>query len=236
MSSFDERLRKAIEALVEILKNIGKLDEVAILGDYETCSGEPVRKLGEEGMYQEIALKNIELFEKYHISSILTTCPHCYNSFKNDYPELGLKNIKVIHHAEFLYKLLEDGFLKINTTNEMFAVHDPCYLSRYNKITDVLKNLVGEIGVVKRPKYHGEKTFCCGAGGGNYWYEVPQKRRISHERLEQLLDFKPMGARIVTFCPYCNAMLHDAVQAKELVGIEVLDVAEIVYKALNEFE
>lgn len=225
LSSFDNRQRKIVEAFIKILKKVGKLDEIAILGSLETCCGDPVRKLGDEGMFQELALKNIELFEKYNISSIITVCPHCYNAFKNDYRELGLRDIKVIHHAEFLDMLFESNALSLKTISKKITVHDPCYLSRYNRVTPLI-NTLEKIGRVRRPKRCGDKTFCCGGGGGNYWYEVPEKKRISHERLEQLLELKP--DIIITFCPYCKAMLDDAAQAKELKRLEILDAAELI--------
>lgn len=234
LSSFDDRQRKIVEAFVKILKNIGKLDDVAILGSLETCCGDPVRKLGDEGMYQEISLKNIKLFEKYNISSIITACPHCYNVFKNDYRELGLKNIKVTHHAEFLDMLLGSEASNLKTINKKIAVHDSCYLARYNTITNPMINALKKIGNIRKPKNHSEKTYCCGGGGGNYWYEVPEKKRISHERLEQLLELEP--DIIITFCPYCKAMLDDAAQAKELEHLEILDAAELIYKALDKTE
>lgn len=227
LSSFDDRQRKIVEAFIKILKKAGKLDEIAILGSLETCCGDPVRKLGDEGMFQEIALKNIELFEKHNISSIITVCPHCYNAFKNDYRELGLKDIKVVHHAEFLDMLFESKALSLKTIGNKITVHDPCYLSRYNRVTPLI-NTLKRIGSVRRPKRYGEKTFCCGGGGGNYWYEVPEKRRISHERLEQLLELKP--DIIITFCPYCKAMLDDAAQAKEVEHLEILDAAELIFE------
>ena len=227
LSSFDDRQRKIVEAFIKILKKAGKLDEIAILGSLETCCGDPVRKLGDEGMFQEIALKNIELFEKNNISSIITVCPHCYNAFKNDYRELGLKDIKVVHHAEFLDMLFESKALSLKTIGNKITVHDPCYLSRYNRVTPLI-NTLKKIGSVRRPKRYGEKTFCCGGGGGNYWYEVPEKRRISHERLEQLLELKP--DIIITFCPYCKAMLDDAAQAKEVEHLKILDAAELIFE------
>jgi len=230
LSSFDDRQRKIVEAFIKILKKANKLNEIAILGSLETCCGDPARKLGDEGMFQEIALKNIELFEKHNISSIITVCPHCYNAFKNDYRELGLKDIKVIHHAEFLEMLFESKTLSLKTIGRKMTVHDPCYLSRYNRITPLI-NMLEKIGSVRRPKRWGEKTFCCGGGGGNYWYEVPEKMRISHERLEQLLELKP--EIIITFCPYCKAMLDDAAHAKELEHLEILDAAELIYEAIK---
>jgi Fe-S oxidoreductase len=230
LGSFDDRQRKIVEAFIKILKKAGKLDEIAFLGSLETCCGDSVRKLGDEGMFQEIALKNIELFEKNNISSIITICPHCYNTFKNDYRELGLKDIKVIHHAEFLEMLFESKTLSLKTIGRKMTVHDPCYLSRYNRIVPLI-NTLEKIGSVTRPKRWGEKTFCCGGGGGNYWYEVPEKRRISHERLEQLLELKP--EIIITFCPYCKAMLDDAAHAKELEHLEILDAAELIYEAIK---
>jgi len=230
LSSFDDRLRKIVEAFIKILEHVGRADEIAILGNLETCCGDPVRKLGDEGLYQEIVLKNIELFERYNIRAIITACPHCYNSFKNEYPELGLKDVKVIHHTEFLETLFQSEAPNLKVIDKKMIVHDPCYLSRYNRINPRV-NTLKRTGNVVRPERCGEKTYCCGGGGGNYWYEVPEKKRISHERLEQLIKFNP--DIIITFCPYCKAMLNDAAQVKELEMLQILDVAELISEAIE---
>jgi Fe-S oxidoreductase len=141
-----------------------------------------------------------------------------------------LKEIEVIHYAEFLDKLFAGKTLNLQPIDKKVAIHDSCYLSRYNGITP-LTNILEEIGSVRRPKNSGAKTYCCGGGGGNYWYEVPEKKRMSHERLEQLLKLKP--DIIVTFCPYCKAMLDDAARDREVKHLQIVDVTELVYEAIR---
>jgi len=233
MGSFDNRAREIIKALVEVLKDTGVLDKVAILGDEETCCGDPARRLGEESRFQEIALNNIELFKKYNVKAIITICPHGYNVFKNDYVKVDpwMANVKVYHHVEFLRELIDKGVVKVSKNNTVFAIHDPCYLARYNGVVNPQRELVKGIGELREPGRHGAQTFCCGAGGANYWYDVPEKKRISHIRLEQLMD---TGAQtIITLCPFCNAMLTDAARVKGVEDkVKILDIAEIIRESI----
>ncbi|WP_243669089.1 (Fe-S)-binding protein [Vulcanisaeta sp. JCM 16161] len=233
MGSFDNRAREIITSLIEILKVAGLLDKIAILGDEETCCGDPARRLGEEGRFQELALNNIELFKKYGVKNIITICPHGYNVFKNDYPKIDpwMGNVKVIHHSEFLEQLINDGKINVGRNNTVFTIHDPCYLARYNNITKPQRVIVNKIGNLKEAKKHGAQTFCCGAGGANYWYDVPEKKRISHIRLEQLMETN--AQTIVTLCPFCNAMLTDAARVKGVEDrVRILDISEIVKASL----
>ncbi len=186
MGSFDNRTRDIIKSLIEILREANLLDKIAILGDEETCCGDPARRLGEESRFQELALNNIELFRKYNVRNIITICPHGYNTFKNEYPKIDswMRNIKVMHHSEFLEQLINEGKIRVNKNNIVFTIHDPCYLARYNGVVDPpQRNIVKKLGELRETKYHGTQTFCCGAGGANYWYDVPEKKRISHIRL-----------------------------------------------------
>ncbi len=229
MGSFDNRAREIVKALVEILREAGLLDKVAILGDEETCCGDPARRLGEEGRFQELALNNIELFKKYNVKAIITICPHGYNTFKNEYPKIDpwMGNVKVYHHVEFLNELINKGAIRVSRDNVVFTIHDPCYLARYNGVIDPQREIIRRVGDLREPVRHGAQTFCCGAGGANYWYDVPEKKRISHIRLEQLMD---TGAQtIVTLCPFCNAMLTDAARVKGVEDkVKILDIAEII--------
>ncbi|WP_054842089.1 (Fe-S)-binding protein [Vulcanisaeta distributa] len=229
MGSFDNRAREIITSLIDILKSAGLLDKVAILGDEETCCGDPARRLGEEGRFQELALNNIELFKKYNVRNIITICPHGYNTFKNDYPKIDpwMSNVKVLHHSEFLKQLIDEGRIKVGKNNVVFTIHDPCYLARYNGVVEPQRNIVRRLGELREARKHGTQTFCCGAGGANYWYDVPEKKRISHIRLEQLMETN--AQTIVTLCPFCNAMLTDAARVKGVEDkVKILDISEIV--------
>jgi len=229
MGSFDSRAREIVKALIEVLREAGLLDKVAVLGDEETCCGDPARRLGEEGRFQEIALRNIELFRKYGVRRIITICPHGYNTFKNDYAKVDpwMRGVEVYHHVEFLRGLVEKGVVKVSMGNIVFTIHDPCYLARYNGVVEPQRVLINRIGKLREARYHGAQTFCCGAGGANYWYDVPEERRISHIRLGQLME---TGAQaIVTLCPFCNAMLNDAARVKGVEGkVKVIDIAEVI--------
>jgi len=229
MGSFDSRARQIVQALVEVLKKAGMLEKIAVLGDEETCCGDPIRRLGEESRFQEIVLNNKEIFNKYGIKKIITICPHGYNTFKNDYRRLGVE-LEVYHHVEILQKLVEEGKIPVKNLGASLTIHDPCYLSRYNKVVEPQRKIVVKLGELKEPPRRGEKTFCCGAGGGNYWYDVPEEKRISHIRFEELE--KTGASTIVTLCPFCNAMLVDAKRIKES-KMEIKDLVELVAESLG---
>ncbi|MFB6490713.1 MAG: (Fe-S)-binding protein [Thermoproteus sp. AZ2] len=229
MGSYDNRARQIIKSFIEVLRSAGLLDKIAVLGDEETCCGDPARRLGEESRYQEIVLNNKQIFEKYNVKKIITICPHGYNTFKNEYPKFGIK-LEVYHHSEFLAKLLEEGKIKLAKGNVALTIHDPCYLARHNKVVAPQRIVLRGLGELREPARAGERTFCCGAGGANYWYDVKEERRISHIRLEQLLG---TGAdTIVTLCPFCNAMLSDAARTKE-AKVAIKDLAEIVAENIS---
>ncbi len=233
MASYDDRAKNIVKSLIEILKQMNMLDKIAILDEEETCCGDPVRRLGEESLFQDLALNNIKIFNKYNVKKILTICAHGYNIFKNEYPRFGLKNVEVMHHSQFLYnEIILNGKLNLRKSDKVYVIHDPCYLSRYNLVIKPQREILKRIGIIKEPKNHGRNTFCCGAGGANYWYDVPESKRISHLRIEQLIEKKP--DIIVTLCPFCNAMLTDAIKVKNLEGsVEILDLAEAVAENLR---
>ncbi|ABL88872.1 protein of unknown function DUF224, cysteine-rich region domain protein [Pyrobaculum islandicum DSM 4184] len=230
MGSFDGRAREIIKAFVDILRKAGMLDKIAILGDEETCCGDPARRLGEESRFQEIVLKNKQLFEKYGIKKLITICPHGYNVFKNEYKEFGI-NLDVYHHVQIIQQLIEEGRIVVKRGDTVFTIHDPCYLARYNRVVKPQRRILVKLGDIKEPPRHGERTFCCGAGGANYWYDVPEEKRISHIRFEELVSTG--ASTIVTLCPFCNAMLLDAKRTKES-SVEVKDIAEVVLESLKE--
>lgn len=234
MESFDPAAREGVKALVGVLKEAEMLDKFAILGNVETCCGDPARRLGEEGLYQELALGNIELFKKYRVANLVLTCPHGCNTFSKEYPALDswMGNVKVYHEAELFDKLIKEGNLKVHKdVSSKMTIHDPCYLTRYGKVVQPQRNVLSAIGTVEEAKHHGEDTFCCGAGGSNYWYSVPEKKRISHERLDQLSETD--ADTIVTMCPFCNIMVSDASKAQGHEEKKVKDLAEVLRNSLE---
>jgi len=234
MSSFDEGSKASIKALVEILGCFGVLESVAILGDAELCCGDPARRLGEESLFQEFALGNIELFKKYGVRKIVLTCPHGCNTFSKDYPKLDawMQGIIVYHQVQLIEELVAEKRLSIRGSEEEFTIHDPCYLSRYGDVVDQQRRLIKMLGKVVETHPHGEKTFCCGAGGANYWYEVQERKRISHQRMEQLAE---SGAKtVVTLCPFCNAMLKDASRTKGMGEGWVKDLSEVIRDSIKD--
>ncbi len=233
MPSFDERSRESVRSLLKILKEAGLSDKLAYLGEEETCCGDPARRLGEDGTFQNYALANIEIFKKYGVKKLVVLCAHGYNSFLNDYraidPSMG--DIKVYHESQLIEELIERGSIKLKKADELVTVHDPCYLARYNGVVEPQRSILSSAANLREPKLNGERTFCCGAGGANYWYDVPEEKRISHERLDQL---SATGAKVtVTLCPFCNAMLNDASSVKLGGSMKVIDISQFVEEHLD---
>jgi len=224
LGSFDTRVRQVVEAFVDVLKKAGLLDKIAVLGDEETCCGDPLRRLGEESRFQELVIQNGEVFSKYGVRKIIVLCPHGYNTFKNEYPNFGV-SLEVYHHVEFLRMLVERGVVRLRRTNDVVALHDPCYLARYNNVVQPQRELLSLIGELREVRRSGRNTFCCGGGGANYWYDVPERKRVSHIRIEELAEAN--ANVLVTLCPFCMQMLRDAAAVKEL-KIEVKDIVELV--------
>jgi heterodisulfide reductase subunit D len=228
--SFDQRAQKITKAFVTILNKIGV--KYAILGQEEMCTGDPVRRAGNEFMFQMMAFQNIQILNNYGVKKIVTACPHCFNTLKNEYPELG-GNYEVIHHASFLQQLIDDGKIKIKEEGifkgKKITYHDSCYLGRANNIYEaprkVLEALDGELVEMKRCKSNG---LCCGAGGAQMFKEEEKgTTRINWERTNEAID---TGAGIIAAaCPFCNTMLTDGVKTREKEeSVEVLDIAEMI--------
>ncbi|MDO4728272.1 MAG: (Fe-S)-binding protein [Bacteroidota bacterium] len=230
--SFDDRAKKITKAFVRLLNQANV--KFAVLGTEEGCTGDPAKRSGNEFLFQMQAMMNIQVFESYGIKKIVTACPHCFNTLKNEYPELG-GNYQVVHHTEFLKSLLDEGRLTIeggSFKGKKITFHDPCYLGRANKIyeapRDLIQKLDAELVEMKRSKKNG---LCCGAGGAQMFKE-PEKgnKDINIERTEDALEVTPQV--IATGCPFCNTMLTDGVKFKEKEGqIKVLDVAELIAHA-----
>lgn len=224
----DGRLQKISQNLAKILHNSGV--KFGILGKEEICCGEWIRRIGMEHLFQTIAKKNIETFRKYGVTEIVSFCPHCYNTLKNEYSEFG-GNFKVWHHTEFLASLMRRKKLYIKTWDlslKNIVYHDPCYLGRYNDIYEKPRELI-DIKIcanLKETKESRENSFCCGGGGGRSFMEEKEGKKISDMRLEQLLQSEP--DIIATACPFCHTMLSDSLKKKNSENIKVMDIAEIL--------
>ena len=229
-SSYDYRNQNIAKSMVKILQKAGV--SFGILGVEEKCCGEALRRMGDEGRFQEFVLENIETLEKYGVKKIIVHCPHGYNTLKNEYPKFG-GNFEVINHSEFILSLMKQGKITTNKKlDEIMVYHDPCYLGRYNNIYEAPRQLLRSTATkIRELSRNKELTFCCGGGGGNSWYEVPEKERISVIRLKEV---EQAGAELLTVaCPFCISMFEDALKVQ---GIEeklhVKDIAELIAKTL----
>lgn len=231
--SFDERYKKVTRAFVKILEKVGI--SYAVLGKEESCTGDPARRAGNEFLFQMQAVANIQVLDSYNIKKIVTACPHCFNTIKNEYPALG-GQYEVVHHATFLQQLINEGKIKMEGGGEFkgkrITYHDSCYLGRGNNIYEaprqVLEALDADLVEMKRSR---SKGLCCGAGGAQMWKEAePGNKEINIERTEEALG---TGAKIVaSACPFCMTMLSDGVKNKDRENdVKVLDLAELIAKS-----
>ena len=229
--SYDPRLKKAARATASILKKAGV--EFGILGNKENCCGESIRKTGDEELFKRLARENIKTFIDNGVSRIVVSSPHCYHTFKNEYPEFRV-DFEVIHITQYLFELIMDGKLEISGEyGKKIAYHDPCYLGRHNGIYDepreVLKQVPG-LALLELPDCR-EDSLCCGGGGGRIWMETVKGERFSDLRLQQALD---VGAEVlVTSCPYCISNFEDSRLTLDVEEkIEVRDITEIIMEVL----
>jgi Fe-S oxidoreductase/nitrate reductase gamma subunit len=229
--SYDDRNKKVALAMARILKHLDI--EFAILGLEEGCCGDPARRVGNEYLYQILAQTNIETFKRYKIGKILTTCPHCYNTLKNEYPQMGF-SCDVMHHAEFLAEQIGSGRLKLDRAiPKKLTYHDPCYLGRYSGIYSAPRQVLEAIPSLdcREMERSGKESLCCGAGGGWMWMDEKIGERINIRRLEDALATDPEW--IVTACPFCVTMFDDAIKSKDREeNLKIWDIAEIVEQAL----
>ncbi len=233
MGSFDDRSKKISVAFARILQAAGV--PFAILGQEETCNGDPARRMGNEYLYQMLAKQNIETLTRYDVKTIVTFCPHCFHQIGNEYPQLG-GNYEVIHHSTYIERLLEAGRVPLDTDagrTLTMAYHDSCYLGRYNDVYDApretLKRALPVITMVE-PARTRDRGMCCGAGGGRMFMEETLGKRINVERAEQLLE---TGAdTLAVACPFCMTMISDGVKAKGS-DVPVLDISEVVASRLR---
>ena len=237
----DDRNTRVARALVKVLQKAGV--DFAILGNAERCCGDPARRIGNEYLYQQLADENIQTLKKYKFSRILTYCPHCYNTLKNEYHQMDA-NFNVLHHSEFIWELIQSGKLSPpaapDAKRTTLTYHDSCYLGRYNDIYNaprqILKSIPG-VEFKEMPRNH-KKSFCCGAGGGRMWMEEKRGDRINQIRIQEALNtVKPArttaGAggqgTVITACPYCLTMLGDGIKEKGMTDqLKALDIVEML--------
>jgi heterodisulfide reductase subunit D len=232
--AFDDRYKKVARAFTKILSYLNV--SYAVLGKEESCTGDPARRAGNEMLYQMQALQNIQLFESYGIKKILTICPHCYNIFRNEYPDLG-GNFEVIHYTQFLDKSIRDGNIKIDSEkliNSPVTYHDPCYLGRANDIyrepRSVLKSLTNNFVEMERNKSF---ALCCGAGGAQMFKEA--EKGVKEVFIERTEDALKTNAKIIaTACPFCMTMMTDGLKYKNKEDeVKNFDIAELIAQTLD---
>ena len=230
--SFDDRAKKITRAFVKILNNANV--NFAVLGTEESCSGDPAKRAGNEFLFQMQAVTNIEVMNAYGVKSVVTACPHCFNTIKNEYPELG-GNYQVMHHTQFINNLLEEGRITLeggNFKGKRITFHDPCYLGRANNVYEAPRNLIKKLDAqLVEMKNCRKKGLCCGAGGAQMFKE-PEKgdKDVNIERTEQALQTQP--DIIAAACPFCNTMMTDGVKSKEKEdSLKVMDIAELIANA-----
>lgn len=232
MGSYDLRSRKVSRALARLLQEAGV--NFAILGNEEKNSGDTPRRMGNELLFQQLCMENIEIFQKYGVKRIVTACPHTYNTLKNEYPEFGLEHVEVLHHSELLDQLLrERQLIPRFEVKERITYHDSCYLGRYNNVYDqprhVLKAIPGvELVEMERNRENG---MCCGAGGGMMWMEETAGKRVNRARTEQALQVNPTV--ISSACPYCLTMMEDGTKMMDMEHrVKARDIAELLEQAV----
>jgi Fe-S oxidoreductase len=226
-ASFDPRAQKVAGATALLLKEAGV--NFAVLGQEERCTGDPARRIGDEFLFQQLAQTNVATLGRHNAKKIVTPCPHCYNTLKNEYPQFG-GQYEVAHHSTLLAELVEAGRLSNAASNgEPITLHDPCYLARVNGEVDATRAVIGAAGNAQYREMPrcGKKTFCCGAGGGRMWFEESPEQRVSQLRAREALD---TGARsLATACPFCLNMMTDGMASTPGgENVKVLDIAELL--------
>ena len=230
--SFDDRAKKITKAIVKILNHVGV--KFAVLGTEESCTGDPAKRAGNEFLFQMQAMTNIQVLNGYEVKKIVSGCPHCFNTLKNEYPELG-GNYEVLHHTQLLQELIDSGRLTVEGgvfKGKKITFHDPCYLGRANNEYEAPRNLIqkldAELMEMKRSRSNG---LCCGAGGAQMFKEAEKgNKEVNMERTDDVLELKPDV--VAVGCPFCMTMLRDGVKLNEKENeIQVLDIAEMIAQA-----
>jgi Fe-S oxidoreductase len=225
--AFDERARRAAVSTAKLMKEAGV--DFAVLGPREACTGDPARRMGDEYTFQRLAGENVETLNAARVRRIVTTCPHCFNTIGNEYPDFGGR-YEVVHHTEFLAELLRDGRLQAQAGDQTITYHDSCYLARHNDVRSDPRELVAAAGTAIEMPRHGERTFCCGAGGARMWMEERRGRPINQERVREAAA---TGAQtLAVACPFCTVMLDDGVRETG-AKLQVIDLATLLSEAVE---
>jgi Fe-S oxidoreductase len=233
--ALEDRAKKTTKAIATLLHTAGV--KFAVLGPAETCTGDPARRIGNEFVFSMLAQQNIETLNEAAPKTIVASCPHCFNTIANEYPQLG-GNYEVVHHTQLLARLVADGKLTpAGQVDEKITYHDPCFLGRHNKVYTPPREIIDAVPGTRAEEMHRCKSrgFCCGAGGARMWMEERIGKRINTERIDEALALDP--DTVSTACPYCLVMLGDAVAAKKASGdakdtLEVIDVAQLLARSV----
>ncbi|MEU8606718.1 (Fe-S)-binding protein [Actinoplanes sp. NPDC048791] len=228
--AFEDRAKKTTRAVATLLHEAGV--NYAILGEGETCTGDPARRIGNEFVFQMLAQQNVETLQEAKVKRIVATCPHCFNTLGNEYSQLGLE-VEVVHHTQLLAHLVKEGKLTpVQPIEGDVTYHDPCYLGRHNRVFDAPREVLGEAANLVEMPRNSERSFCCGAGGARMWMEEKIGKRINVERTEEALA---TGAKTIAVgCPFCYTMIGDGVTGKgEQDNVEVVDVASVLLRSIK---
>jgi Fe-S oxidoreductase len=234
--ALEDRAKKTTKAVAELLHIAGV--KFAVLGPMEACSGDPARRLGMEFIFQMLAQQNIETLNDAGVKKIVATCPHCFNTLSNEYPQLG-GTYEVVHHTQLLSHLVETGRLTpVTPVDEKITYHDPCFLGRHNKVYSQPRDIMAKVPGVRTQEMHRckDRGFCCGAGGARMWMEERIGKRINTERVDEALETDP--DTVSTACPFCLVMLGDAINEKKSSGaakdsLEVVDVSQLLIRSIK---
>ena len=233
VGSYDDRAKKITRAFVKILNHAGV--NFAVLGPEESCTGDPAKRAGNEMLFQMQALTNIEILNAYEVKKIVTTCPHCFNIIKNEYPQLG-GTYEMIHHTQLIDSLIKEGKLKIESGSfqgKKITYHDPCYLGRANGVYEVPRNVLEKLDAeLQDIELSRSKATCCGAGGAQMFKEAEKgNREVFEKRTDELMQHQPHV--IATACAFCNTMITDGIKGlNKEQEVEILDIAELIAKDL----